>query len=119
MISQGSLSSARMVRLSALAEFEAKLRQLASQEAHLRAELEAAIPASLREYFEEEGCLGYLFQYGRYSSKIRYDGGQYGFNTEREIRDAFKSLVSAWKKAVFVTYSDDSGRVEVTLKVLP
>ncbi len=119
MISQGSLSSARMVRLSALAEFEAKLRQIASQEAYLRAELEAAIPASLQEFFEEEGCLDYLFQYGSFSSKIRYDGGQYGFNTEREVRAAFKALTIAWKKAVFVTYSDDTGRIEVRIKVMP
>ena len=118
MIDSSSFYSARLARLSALADFQARLSAIATQDEALIKLLKEATPASVVRFLEEEGTIGDLLNFGQSSRKIVYKENPYGFANSESVKVAFRELERAWKNAVAVAFDfGECNRAEVSITV--
>lgn len=104
-------------RLSALAEFNKALRRVEVDGIRICEALTAGVPESLRQFVEDEGVLGAVWNHGRYATNIVYD--RYGFDGYVAAKKAADELKEAWAGQIVVNIGEDlePDRVDIRFSV--
>lgn len=116
---RGELGQSISKRAGLATEFAKNMARQQAQDDVLRTKLIEAAPEELREWLKEDGVLRCLFEFGKYSGKIKFNG-YYGFGTLVDIKKKMILLSTTWKDVVLVELDKHSEphRVGVTLSAI-
>jgi hypothetical protein len=89
--------------------------QINNNDQNLAAQLMSAAPEALRKFIADEMVIHDLLRFGQFSRKINCNNNLYGWETAGEIKRIFSKLQSAWKSSIKIRFSEEVGRIEVSI----
>ena len=112
------LNVAVKTRLILMKEIAERVQQCRETEERTTKQLLEAAPEDLRQFLTEDLVIRDLITFGHSSRKIRlFPDPDYGFKGMKDTKKKFVALRKAWGYSINVSFSEEVGRIQVSLNV--